>query len=149
MYYGALPHHFVSDDPDDPRKNLWGAPYRRILCYAESTDGIHWTKPDLGLVEWNGSRENNILLPSDDFEYVFSELDGASVFMDPAARSADQKYKMFVKIAPVRGKVGEHDGPIRVATRRQLPKGQSWPTRRLLPRGRTGGPSRCRTGCAV
>ena len=32
-------------------------------CYAESRDGIHWTKPDLGLVEINGSTKNNAILP--------------------------------------------------------------------------------------
>lgn len=31
-------------------------------CYAESTDGIHWTKPKLGLYEFNGSKANNIVL---------------------------------------------------------------------------------------
>ena len=31
-------------------------------CYAESADGIHWTKPDLGLVEVNGSTQNNVIL---------------------------------------------------------------------------------------
>ncbi len=31
-------------------------------CYAESTDGSHWTKPDLGLVEIDGSRDNNVIL---------------------------------------------------------------------------------------
>ena len=31
-------------------------------CYAESRDGIHWTKPDLGLVEINGSTKNNAIL---------------------------------------------------------------------------------------
>src|SRR5262249_55696080 len=31
--------------------------------YAESTDGIHWTKPDLGLVEFEGSRKNNLIEP--------------------------------------------------------------------------------------
>lgn len=31
-------------------------------CYAESQDGITWTKPKLGLVEFNGSKENNIIL---------------------------------------------------------------------------------------
>ena len=31
-------------------------------CYAESHDGIHWTKPELGLVEFRGSKRNNILL---------------------------------------------------------------------------------------
>lgn len=33
-----------------------------FTCYAESTDGIHWTKPDLGIVEFNGSKHNNIIL---------------------------------------------------------------------------------------
>lgn len=34
-------------------------------AYAESTDGINWTKPDLGLVEYKGSTQNNLvkLLP--------------------------------------------------------------------------------------
>lgn len=33
-----------------------------FACYAESRDGVHWEKPKLGLVEFNGSRENNIVL---------------------------------------------------------------------------------------
>lgn len=32
-----------------------------VLCYATSEDGVHWDKPDLGLVEFNGSRHNNIV----------------------------------------------------------------------------------------
>ncbi|MDX1947674.1 MAG: sialidase family protein [Pirellulaceae bacterium] len=32
-----------------------------VACYAESTDGIHWTKPELGLVEYEGSKQNNIV----------------------------------------------------------------------------------------
>ena len=32
--------------------------------YAESNDGIHWTKPRLGLVEFDGSTANNIILNS-------------------------------------------------------------------------------------
>ena len=31
------------------------------ICYATSKDGIHWEKPDLGLVEYNGSQRNNIV----------------------------------------------------------------------------------------
>ena len=31
------------------------------LCYAVSTDGYHWEKPELGLVEFQGSRKNNVL----------------------------------------------------------------------------------------
>lgn len=33
-----------------------------VYCYAESRDGIRWTKPELGLVEFKGSRRNNIIL---------------------------------------------------------------------------------------
>ena len=31
------------------------------VCYAESDDGIHWTKPSLGLFEFAGSTDNNIV----------------------------------------------------------------------------------------
>ena len=34
----------------------------RLTCYAESRDGIHWTKPNLGLLEIDGSKENNVIL---------------------------------------------------------------------------------------
>ena len=30
--------------------------------YAESSDGIHWTKPRLGLVDFDGSTANNVIL---------------------------------------------------------------------------------------
>ena len=33
-----------------------------VTCVAESADGIHWTKPNLGLFEVRGSRENNVIL---------------------------------------------------------------------------------------
>lgn len=32
------------------------------ICYAESQNGIHWSKPNLGLIEFAGSKENNIVL---------------------------------------------------------------------------------------
>lgn len=31
-----------------------------VTCYAESRDGITWTKPNLGLFEFEGSKDNNI-----------------------------------------------------------------------------------------
>ncbi len=34
---------------------------KQVFCYAESSDGIHWKKPNLGLFEYNGSKENNIV----------------------------------------------------------------------------------------
>jgi len=48
---------------DDP---LFSWPHRHY-CYAESRDGIHFTKPSLGLYEFMGSTDNNIvyMLPGD------------------------------------------------------------------------------------
>ncbi len=33
-----------------------------LICYATSLDGLHWNKPDLGLVDYMGSKANNIVL---------------------------------------------------------------------------------------
>jgi hypothetical protein len=33
-----------------------------VTCYAESRDGIHFTKPVLGLFEVHGARSNNVVL---------------------------------------------------------------------------------------
>ncbi len=38
------------------------ATHPAFVCYAESRDGVRWTRPDLGLVEFQGSKENNIIL---------------------------------------------------------------------------------------
>lgn len=54
-----------------------------VWCYAESKDGIHWTKPDLGLFEFNGSGKNNIVLATKDFgDFHFTLTDNVSFFKD-------------------------------------------------------------------
>lgn len=37
-------------------------PGTEVTCYAESKDGKTWVKPKLGLVEFGGSKDNNIIL---------------------------------------------------------------------------------------
>lgn len=37
------------------------ATHPEVVCYAESTDGITWKKPELGLFEFDGSKANNIV----------------------------------------------------------------------------------------
>ena len=37
------------------------SPRRNSICYAESNDGIHWSRPNLGQVEFDGSKKNNII----------------------------------------------------------------------------------------
>jgi hypothetical protein len=34
---------------------------RQVVCYAESADGKQWEKPELGIVEFEGSEQNNII----------------------------------------------------------------------------------------
>ncbi len=50
---------------DEGKLRMWyhtqyGGAY--LNCLAESVDGITWTKPNLGLVEFNGSQENNLVI---------------------------------------------------------------------------------------
>lgn len=59
------------------------------LAYAESDDGIHWTKPNLGLVDFEGSRENNLL-----FRYAH----GTGIFLDEEERDPAKRYKLVTKV---------------------------------------------------
>ncbi|NUQ64899.1 MAG: hypothetical protein HUU20_20745 [Pirellulales bacterium] len=56
-------------------------------CYAESKDGIHWTRPDLGLISYNNSTHNNIVWTSPTADNFFVLKDG-----NPACRK-DEQYK--------------------------------------------------------
>lgn len=68
------------------------------ICYAESSDGIHWKKPNLGLYEFNGSRNNNIVLASGPVGGIQLNMsDNASMFKDEnAAAPPDALYKAIV-----------------------------------------------------
>ena len=32
-----------------------------VICHAQNRDGIHWTKPELGLIPFKGSTENDLV----------------------------------------------------------------------------------------
>jgi hypothetical protein len=59
-----------------------------VTCVAESRDGIHWTKPKLGLIEVEGSRENNVVLASPECSHNLSPM----LDENPAA-TPEQRYK--------------------------------------------------------
>jgi hypothetical protein len=64
----------------------------RDLCYATSADGIKWHKPELGLIDFRGSRQNNIVMKN-----VFG-----AAFLDP--RKIDGNlYKFAGSRRPNRG----------------------------------------------
>ena len=53
-------------------------------CYATSKDGFHWEKPVLGLVEFEGSKQNNIL---DEKHYPGFK---GGIFIDPRGRGSKE-----------------------------------------------------------
>jgi len=62
-------YHTVFQDDDVCRMYYRGSHYdekkgsmpHQVVCYAESKDGIRWKKPNLGIVEFKGSKKNNII----------------------------------------------------------------------------------------
>lgn len=42
----------------------WTRKCRSRVCYAESTNGVNWTKPKLGLCAFDGDKDNNIVMAS-------------------------------------------------------------------------------------
>ena len=62
------------------------------VAYAESTDGVHWERPTLGLIEYAGNRNNNLVWRGD-LNGSARGFHGGSVFVDPS--STDERYKMI------------------------------------------------------
>lgn len=58
------------------------------LCYATSADGIHWEKPDLGLLEFQGSTRNNL---------VMRHVHGVGVTWDCHDPDPLRRFKAFLK----------------------------------------------------
>ncbi len=52
------------------------------VCYAESRDGVTWEKPNLGMVSFDGSTDNNILYTSETLFGGKSSIDNFFVFID-------------------------------------------------------------------
>ncbi len=72
-----------------------------VVCYAESDDGVNWVKPDLGLVEFNGSTKNNIILSSQHSSFPVSDF---APFKDANPNAApDAKYKAWTVGTAPRG----------------------------------------------
>jgi hypothetical protein len=71
--------------------------------YAESQDGVHWIKPELGLVEFQGSKSNNLVWSS-----AFGEGSPRvlSIFKDPRLDCrAEERYKAAC-VVDISGRAG-------------------------------------------
>lgn len=61
------------------------------ICLATSEDGITWKKPDLGVVEYGGSRHNNLV----DLDQGRFSVAGCIVFHDPNDPDPGRRFKML------------------------------------------------------
>lgn len=78
----------------DSRGARFDGDVNEVTRYCESRDGIHWTKPKLGLVEIDGSKDNNVILHEPPFCHNFSP------FLDPRPGvPANQRFKALAGIA--------------------------------------------------
>ena len=117
----------VIQEPDG-RLRLWylGFPNDRPLgwkrlcfCYAESRDGIHWDKPDLGLEAWHGRRDNNLFYSFGDDDctrlalrgeglmvydragqprFVVNNMDGMTVLRDDDEPDPARRYRLIANM---------------------------------------------------
>lgn len=59
--------------------------HRELTCYAESNDGLSFSRPELGLHEWEGSSRNNIIL-DDNGTHNFAAFKDTNPHCPPGAR---------------------------------------------------------------
>jgi len=65
------------------------------LHYAYSNDGLRWYRPHLGMVEWNGSRENNILLRDPRHQGMMRGVIGCGIGHDERDPDPARRFKMI------------------------------------------------------
>jgi hypothetical protein len=81
-------------DEEEKLFKMWyeGATYHwqnNVIAYAYSKDGIRWTLPKLGIIQYNGSKDNNIVVHTGKGEMA------PGAFKDPHEKDPDKRYKML------------------------------------------------------
>jgi len=98
-------------EPGDPYKPAFEKLTTGPVCYAESDDGITWTKPKLGQVEFSGSKANNAIFLPD------STIEGVNVIRDDDDPDPERRYKMVYN---------PHNGKTWVIRTATSPDGYKW-----------------------
>ena len=97
--WGILPTA-VLHDAEEGRLKLWYKIYQKdngaVVAYATSSNGVHWTKPYLGLVEFAGTSQNNLCR----IEPLGRPMMGSlHLVQEPRESSSKSKYRA-IGIAP-------------------------------------------------
>lgn len=91
MYYRGGHYRHGGESSQGRQVHPW------VLCYAESDDGIHWRKPSLGILEYDGSTENNIVLTTETVASIGGCPAHTATFKDANPDCpADEKYKIII-----------------------------------------------------
>ncbi|MCX7426798.1 MAG: hypothetical protein NTW96_14370 [Planctomycetia bacterium] len=106
---------------DDGKYRAWGyvdvgkkgTPPQFKPAYYESADGLHWERPNLGQVEFEGNRNNSL----------YDGYDEATVFKDPSA-PPEERYKAVMPGAIDRKAFDEY--------RKKYPDANAWEPRALV-----------------
>jgi len=61
-----------------------------VLCYATSPDGIHWDRPNLGMHEVHGTKDNNVVI-GDDHHNGLAHWE--SFALDPLETNPERRFK--------------------------------------------------------
>ena len=102
-FYGSVLH-------DGEKFRMWYSPWRFAIAYAESTDGVNWQKPELGLYDFSVERANNDtqmdgnsgFYPRADADPNYTGTDnnivgifgdGFTAYLDPHETDPDHRYK--------------------------------------------------------
>ncbi len=96
----------TSSTPPAERERVPYKPGKREMgiCYAISKDGIRWEKPNLGVIEFNGSMQNNL---------VMRHVHGAGVWKDPRDPDPQRRYKVFAQGGAATSPDGLRWSPVR------------------------------------
>jgi hypothetical protein len=96
----AIAYNSVYRDPKSGKYQMWYQSYAGpaardkqdscTICYAESADGIEWSKPSLGIYPFNDIRDTNIVLLANGGR---SDRYGASVIVDANESDPQRRYK--------------------------------------------------------
>ena len=89
MWYIAEPRPDASVPGDAEKLRSY-----RPIAYAESRDGVHWEKPELGLVEFRGNTKNNLIPIEPQSEPLSRPYDYVSILRDNEDRDPERRYKM-------------------------------------------------------
>lgn len=97
MWYLAIPSHVLSPDPEPIVGGFRRIGHTTLVAYAESKDGYKWEKPNLGIVDFNGSKQNGLVNMGRD------NTEGVSIVRQPDEPNPQRRYKAIFwehKVAP-------------------------------------------------